>query len=303
MQKSFGNGVIREYHNVSFSILAGVTHAIHGHRKAHLGERFLRFEMRDLDEVHMDKVLSAAIDSIGTEHKKEIKLQHAVASFLQKKIKKAPPLEPSVKKKIHCLVKLVAVLRSQVERDPRTGEVTYRPRAELGTRLAKQLAKLASMLAFVDEKKTADDSTYAQLMRVAYDTVGGYSLDIVDALIEMGGRGTRMEVADKIKASSSTLHRRFEDLELVGAIFKDKRTEIRGGIGRPSAVWEVTDEIAKLWTTAKGMTKWKKTASVESTSSKSFTRKSARRLVQTSRGLSPLSRKEAKRLQQRQSRS
>ena len=247
VEKSFGNGVQRVYSDCYFTILAGVTHAIHGHRKAHLGERFLRFEMRTLEQDHMDAVLRAAIDSIGNERTVELKLQHAVACFLQRRVESMPPMPPAIKKKLESLVKLIAVMRAQVDRDPRTGDVTYRPRAEIGTRLAKQLAKLASCLAFVDGKREVDSDTYDIVRRVAMDTVGGYNLDIVEAMVKSGGRSTRANVADDVKASAATLSRRFEDLATVGVIAKFATSEPGSIGGRPATIYEVAGEVSRLW--------------------------------------------------------
>ena len=247
VQKSFGNGVNREYQNCYFSLLAGVTHAIHGHRKAHLGERFLRFEMRSLAEDHMDAVLRAAIDSIGNERSVELKLQHAVACFLQRRVEEMPVLTREVKDKLGSLVKLIAIMRAQVERDPRTGDVSYRPRAELGTRLAKQLAKLGTMLAFVEGKTEVDAAIYEVMRRVAFDTVGGYNLDVVKAMVKAGGKATRADVADDVKASSATLYRRFDDLITTGVIAKDAKSEPGSAGGRPSTIYEVSAEVIRLW--------------------------------------------------------
>lgn len=270
VQRSFGNGVSREYRGCFFSILAGVTHAIHGHKKAHLGERFLRFEMRPMPERHMDAVLKAAIDSIGDERGVELKLQHAVACFLQKRVdpRQAPKMTAETKRRLQHLVKLIALMRAQVSKDPRTGEVTYRPRAELGTRLAKQLAKLGSMYAFVEGKEEVDAEVYDVISRVAFDTVGGYSLEVLEAMMKMGGNATRADVAEKIKASVPTVYRRFEDLATVGIIAKNESlsTPSSGG-GRPPAVYEVTREVAQLWNESRrGEESWQKSSRERSSS-------------------------------------
>lgn len=251
VQKSFGNGVNREYHDCHFSILAGVTHAIHGHKKAHLGERFLRVEMKKMSDSYMDKVLETAMNSIGEEKKIETILQHAVASFLQLEVDKAPKLTNEIRKQMSSLVKLIAIIRSQVERDIRSGEVSYRPQAELGTRLAKQLTKIGSMIAFIDGKPEIDQEVYEVCCRIAFDTVGGYTLDVIEALMKNGGQGTKIEIADLVQTTKSTLHRRFDDLEVIGAIYKDG--EGAGlGVGRPAASYRVSEQVAKLWRESKG---------------------------------------------------
>jgi hypothetical protein len=121
---------------------------------------------------------------------------------------------------------------------------------ESGTRLAKQLAKTAVCVAFVLGKSEVDDVTYSIIEKLAYDTAYGFSLDIVDAMMSMGGEGTRQEIADKADLNMSTTCRKIEDLCTLKAVkaWGKKVTDIGG---RSSMVYAVADDVKQLWLRAK----------------------------------------------------
>ena len=146
--KPFGNGVVREYKNCTFAVLAGVTNAVHGSSRASLGERFVKFQMKSPINKGADDLIRAAITSVGTEKFMEEEVQSVVRSFLRRKIEKMPEVPQTIVNKLIALVQLIAQLRAQVSRDYRGEEVMYRPAPELGTRLAKQLIKLGMMLRY-----------------------------------------------------------------------------------------------------------------------------------------------------------
>src|SRR3546814_2075196 len=85
---------------------------------------------------------------------------------------------------------------------------------EAGTRLMKQLGQLARIMAWIDGKVRVDEETMHQVKRVAMDTAYGFHLEIVDAMMRMGGVGTRAEVCTELKLPMSTLVRKFEALEI-----------------------------------------------------------------------------------------
>src|SRR3546814_12104751 len=64
---------------------------------------------------------------------------------------------------------------------------------EAGTRLMKQLGQLARIMAWIDGKDRVDEETMHQVKRVAMDTAYGFHLEIVDAMMRMGGVGRSEE--------------------------------------------------------------------------------------------------------------
>ncbi len=254
VQKQFGNGVMREYYG-HFSFLAGVTNTIHGHRKAHLGERFLKVLIKQPSRAQATAVTNAALGSIGREHVMEDALQDATRRYLARRadIDSLPRFSKHHLARINALVQLIATMRSQVERDWHGGELLYKPEPEAGNRLAKQLGKLAMMVGFVngDEDEISDD-TYAVMERVAFDTGYGFNLDIVDAVMTLGGRATKSEVVQHTELPASTLARRFEDLVMLKVLKHDGEQKGEKP-GRPAKVYAVSKDIATLWNKAKGV--------------------------------------------------
>lgn len=253
VQRPFGNGITREYKDCHFSMIAGVTHAVHGHTKASLGERFIKYQLDTPTSKQTDDIVMSAMMSVGKEREMEIALQEITKRFLARKIGPIPKISQPFAERLSALVQLIAVMRSQVERDFRGEEVMYRPVAEFGTRLAKQLVKLAMMLALVEDKTEIDEETFELVQKVAYDTAYGFHLDIIETMMKLGGSATKSDIAEKAELPNSTLNRRMDDLVVLKAIKLsdfDKKHGRTGG--RPSRMYEVTKKVADLWNRAQG---------------------------------------------------
>jgi hypothetical protein len=249
--KSFGNGVERRYDDCRFSLLAGVTNVIHAHRGASLGERFLKLSIAAVSGQAADELIEAAVHAIGQEKEAEEELRQVVASFLTKKLdpKALPRLTVKQGKRLTALVQLTAVLRAAVERDQRSGDMLYRPGPETGTRLAKQLAKMAMCLAAVDgDRGEVGNRAFAMVEKMAKDTAHGFYLDIVDATMALGGSFTKSEVAKTARLPVSTAWRQVEDLQLLGVVeLTDELKDPGPSGGAPAKVFKVTAGIEKLW--------------------------------------------------------
>jgi len=250
VQKPFGNGIVREYKGCYFSILAGVTNAIHGNNKASLGERFLKYQLVVKPET-TNSVVMSAISNVGRERKIEEELKDVVSKFLRRKLRKLPKLPERMAERIIALVRIIAILRAQVERDFRGDKLQYRPVPEAGTRLAKQLAKLASLIAFVDGKHEVGEAQWPIIEKVAYSTAYGFHLDIISAIMEMGGSATRKQLSEETGIPISTMLMKIEDLMLLKAVVKMDGTSGPKG-GRRSTEFAVTKQVADLWKKARG---------------------------------------------------
>lgn len=250
--KSFGNGILREYKKCWFSMLAGVTPAIHGSERASLGERFLKFNFRKFGKDHQERLIGNALSDIGREQEREEVLQEAVARFLDRNltVRDLPTFGAVMARRVTALVRLAAWMRAQVDRDPRTGQVRYRPEVEVGGRLVKQLGKLAMLIAYIKGDKQIGEDTYRIIERIAFDTASGFHLEVVSALMELGGQGTKTAVREACGLPGTTLDRRFEDLEILRAIEQAGRDELSGA-GRPPRLWKVSEPVAKLWKEAR----------------------------------------------------
>ncbi len=247
VERSYGNAVHRKYNDHRFSMIACVTHRIHAESQAHMGERFLKFQFKRMTEDLQDEVSMRAMDHINDDEPKKV-IKRVVASFLRRKFDpaSAPTLTEAVKRKILALSKVISLLRTNVERNWQ-GDPLYRPQPEASARLCKQLAKLGRCLAFVDGRSQVDDDTFRTIKRVAFDTAYGFHLDIIDGLVDLGGRGTQAQVAELIDLPTSTLARRFEDLCMLEAITKTTDKLSHDGRGRPSTVYAVTERMVRMW--------------------------------------------------------
>lgn len=250
VNKSFGNGVNRDY-ILHFNMLIGVTPAIHGDSQAAMGERFLKYEIRE-EHGQAEVKMRRAIENIAHEQAMEKALGAACCGFLSSVTvdpTKLPEVPPEMVDRIIALALMVSMLRAQVERE-QYGErdVKYRPSHEVGTRIAKQLTKLGQMLTFVYGDAEISPRIYDVLHQVARNTAIGYHLDLVQKLAEAGAPLTRDEVCDRAGIPNSTGLKRLQDLELLKVVRRIK-PEVNGKVivGMPPMRWAVTDDTLKLW--------------------------------------------------------
>jgi hypothetical protein len=258
VQKTFGNGITREYLDCHFSLLAGVTSAIHGNRQALLGERFLKLQISKLEGAQADSIIESAIRMVGIEKKMETETKLMVSRFLIRRLDPdtLPDLPPIYAQRLTALVQLVAAMRAQVEREKyRDDVVVYRPIAENGTRLAKQLMKLGLSIAHVLDKKSVDAEVYGIIERVAMDTAHGFNIDIIEAMMKLGGTAERGAIVEAMKVNSATIYRKFDDLTLFGILTPRKKSS---KVGRPVVEYIINQRIQDLWMRAKsGDQSWK----------------------------------------------
>jgi len=250
VEKTFGNLVQRVYHNCWFSLIAGVTDIIHGDSRATLGERFLKIEF--ITSLHDDEAhIRAAITAMDTLLEAEEKLRGLIASFLERDLTliKTPSVPPWVINRIVPLSQVIAYLRASVHRS-RQREILYRPRPEIGTRLSKQLVKLARCLAIVYGKPQVNMQCYRLVERIAFDTSTGWHLDIVRTLMRHYPVPiTAANLSEEAIIPSSSLSQKLDDLREL-RIVERHRIHCKK-VGQPAWFYRITDELAALWKRAK----------------------------------------------------
>jgi len=253
VDKTFGNGMERHYKDCQFSLLAGVTTAILKHRESAMGERFLKFRLSSPTERMIDDQMDSALDSIGREAESSKELQKTVAAYLKNKL---PPIDelPSipaggdVRERLKSCAKLVAAMRTQVERDQRLNDPQYKPTPESPNRVIKQLGTIVRIVAWINGSSEVGRGDEMELVsKVAFDTVCGFDSDIVGAMMSMGGRATRKDISEACGVPSTTVSRRIEDMLIVGIVSASGQTEPNRAGGRPSAVYEVRSDVAAIW--------------------------------------------------------
>jgi len=243
--REYGNFSKRVYDDLYFSLVAGVTHAIHAHRYTALGERFLKYIC--IKDGH-DNIahIRSAIDGMEKKAESDAALKDIVGDFLDvDPIPKFPKPPPWLKERVIYLSTLIAMLRASVARG-QSGELSYRPVPEVGTRISTQLIKLGQSLCFVWGKNTIDMEVYQLMYQVAMDTAYGWHLDTFFALLERGDVASSVvEVMSDVRCGKSTAQRCLNDMAEIGVANKTKASSFRPG--NKDNYYALTDDILNLW--------------------------------------------------------
>ena len=225
VERDFGNGIIKRYVS-RFSILAGVTNQIKANTQGALGERFLHYSMVDGNIDHnkqQDKALFHAL--FGESDRDELK--QILNTFLsqERDFSKETLLNliPNwFLEKLKPLARIVAHLRTPVirhERGIKYRDPIYKPEPSSGNREAIQLQRLAIALAVLEEKKQIDNSIYNIIKKIAWDSISGYSREILSTLVGIEPQHlTRSQIYRTTNISKNTLYIYLEDLEMLNLV-------------------------------------------------------------------------------------
>lgn len=241
----YGNGTRREFSDISFSIIAGVTDIIHGDNKATLGERFLKLNLLGESFDH-DALIDAALD--GSQHKAERMdaIQRSVLGFLDNPVdlNRVPEFPTFYRNKLKALAQIVAGLRATVTRNK--GALAFRPRAELAPRLAVQLERLGKCVAFVLGKEVVDKEAYRLVEKVALDSATEFNLELVQHLANSKIPLTAETLADKVFLTSRAVRSNLEDLRELRLVDYSRASNNTGG-GRNMRLWKLAEPLQLLW--------------------------------------------------------
>jgi hypothetical protein len=163
-----------------FSLLTAATLAIERFDtvEQELGERFIKIRARG--DGSRDKV-RRAIGNIGADNSMRTEIEGAIGAFLGSIKVTTTPIPQELQEQLVLLSDFTAKARSSVARD-RNGDLQYHPRAEVGTRLGKELGKLLIALAAVRGKVSPDDADLATVQRVAEDCLPPNRLLVINAV-------------------------------------------------------------------------------------------------------------------------
>lgn len=247
VQKSFGNGINRNY-NLKFNMVSGVTHAIFGERGATLGERFLFFHLVKGVAFESDNQVRSALRSVRKRPENRSEIPQIVNKFLNVRVQEEdiPEMSEEIEDKIIAISNLVAMLRACVQKDYRGGvdKVSYRPQHEMGTRLAKQLAKLLYGLSLINQEPSIDLLEYEIVARVALDTCVGFNLETVDYIISKGPQSLD-SICSALSIPMSTMRDQVDDMLMLGVLVRRKLDP--DGRGAPKYEYEVSRKVKEYW--------------------------------------------------------
>jgi len=241
-ERRYGTGEHKSY-KARFGIVAGVTAAIHAYHTMHasLGERFIRFDVNEPEAKDTDdEKIWRALGNIKREELMREELRRVAGLSLNSPSKLTPLVPEDISRRLVALARYTALLRGVVAKDPYSGELKYIPQPEIGTRLAKQLAKLGMGIALWRREKEASEDVYRILVRVARSTIP----DKVEAVVRTLWRECkkeeealgRIELMQETRLPSTTLFRLLEDMHLLGIIRQ---------VGGSAKVfrWRLTDQV------------------------------------------------------------
>lgn len=244
-----------EHDTCHFTIVAGVTGAIHADRRANHGERFLKFHMMiDGEDFNPIDQINRSIDNTLSQTSPELELRSPVTSFIENKFayleKNKDTFQPAAvpeefRNRIIGLAQTISMVRAVVVR--KQGELVVRPEAEIGTRIAQQLIKCSQAIAFAMGKETIDEEVYRLTKRIGLDTCYGWHRDVLLAIAHAGEKGIlHQEICLNAVMGSSTCRRCLDDLFELGAIRFEEDSESESARGRKPQRWFLTELMEQL---------------------------------------------------------
>jgi hypothetical protein len=243
--RGFGTGVIRSYES-TFGLIAGVTPAIEMFSKMHssLGERFLRYRIPFRGTINVgEDIIAMAIANISREEDMRSDLCCVADEALNVEVTKEemPTMPPAFAKRIVGLAQYVASLRATVVREKYTREMQFKPVAEIGTRLAKQLGKLAFGLGIFYRTEELGEEQYKIVVKAARDTIPDMNEEIIKKMWmeERDGFITANRVAELTRLSPGTCRTIMQDLTLL-------RVLKRAGVGGANVQYKIGPAVARI---------------------------------------------------------
>lgn len=278
-RSNYRNRISREYEGLKITFILCGTDTLRELNRAVAGERFLDCEIigktdtRPYVDRALDNTIAKVFSGLATpdqasEAKMDIKyLKQTTVGFIQHlketiQTRQPPEFDAHAQESIKALATVVGYVRTRVCKE-KDGP-GYRPRIETPTRLTSQLAKLAICLALVMDKPSIDEEILRIVKKIATDTVNNYEMEIVDLLAKKAGIGkkktatssntpiglTKRQVASTLKLSETKIGNLLNDMQTVGIVERDSRSNKSGIGGRNTHFWRLTDTLIDLYTTA-----------------------------------------------------
>ena len=245
VQRSYGNGVLRSYSDLWFTLLLGVTPAIERASQADLGERFLRFRLPGLSEdAALDHVAATMTGGRITDAED---LQRLMADFLWEDLppeEELPHFTRSGLKKFQAMARVVARLRyvPAFEMSSDGQRLQHEVYHEAPTRVFAQMFRLVRIVAHIHGHPTADrELSFAR--RLAEDSCSWAFTDIVKALRS----GESLTAAELVERTGSGTHYNtmlFHCKAMQATGFLQKLSKSTGG--RPASAWSLRSDFVKL---------------------------------------------------------
>lgn len=244
--KVFGTGVTR-YYKSHFSILSAVTPVIYelAPQYAGLGERFLKFFMGD-SMVHLAEkdIIRKSMRNVNHETNMREEIAEVVRDYvsllleqMRKPDYKMPELPESKENQIIACAQYVARMRACVPRDRFDRDIILsKPSVEVGSRLGKQLTRVALGITIVNKDKVVTDHAVRILKKIALDTISQRNEEILRVIFKECTHPDDListkEVSQLSKYPFSTVSRVLNDMTVMDIVDKSDRNR--------KAMWKVS---------------------------------------------------------------
>jgi hypothetical protein len=236
---SYGTGVTRNYRS-KFGIIAGVTPIIEAHASSSLGERFIKYYLTDSRSVKRgEEVIERAIGNLGKETTMRKELADLSTRVLSRKPTAIPEVPGAIKPRIIALAQFCAALRGAVSREKYTGQVSFKPVQEIGTRLARQLCCMGMGIATFYDEPAISEWCFEHMVKIATDTCPDRVEEIVRRIyLESDGWLETKRIAEITRFPVQTIRYVLEDLTLLRIVQRD--------VNNKAPVWRLNPSIVKL---------------------------------------------------------
>ena len=256
------------YEGLKVTFLLCGTDELRNLNRTFLGERFLDVEILGQEDrnPYLDSALENAYSrvtgSMGTKEKSENsgseeglhlkKVTIGFITYLKNSLEDSPipDLPPSQGGQIKAMGQILSLMRAKVRRD--AGEVAFRPRPELATRIVSQLVKMGICLAIVLGKKTIDREVIRILRKVVLDTAEGFTLEITRLLARHPKGLSTRQVSVELGIPETSVRRILNDLQEFRVVEKYTRPNNSGIRGRHVHQWVLVKSVRSLWTSGIG---------------------------------------------------
>lgn len=246
--KRWGTGLVRHY-KCKFGIIAGVTPVIEASASvgAMLGERFLKFNIPHAGHLSGRRsILNKALSNLP----QTIQMRKALADVALKVLDTnpvvagTPILPPDLWKRLIDVSLWAATLRGVVLKDPYSKVIRFKPTHEIGTRLARQLCKLAYGISIYKREAVVSEETFEVVCQVARDSIPQIVGEVVKQLYvhqkDPNEEESGLSYKDLVRwthLSLATVDSVLSDLHLLG---------VTGCTGRLDKKWSLSLSMHRL---------------------------------------------------------
>lgn len=250
---SYGNGQVRDYGDLNFSWLAGVTEVIHTFNRADVGERFLKIDIVD-PAVNEFESIKRAISNKDTKGSYDY-LKKITKGFVNhiwdgdyEDPDNLPEIPADQLQTITCAALVISYLRTKIKIE-RDGTIDFRFRKEFGHRVAIQLGKLVRFLCIVFQKESlTDEEMKNYVLKVTLDTCTSIKTELIWWLMKrfkQYGGAMAIELEGDAGLSRQTIDKHLNSMIETNILKAKNRTN--GKPGRPDKIYYPTDEFLTIW--------------------------------------------------------